>query len=86
MDLVAKVEEIQNRNGYTDQQMADIIGCSRPLYQRTRTRKISAGGRFLNGAIALLPSKVDRSSVVNRKTKETNINLKLNIDSNGKTR
>ena len=86
MELVKKVVDMQKRGGYTDQQMADMIGCSRPLYQRTRTGKIPAGGRFLNGAIALLSSKVEgnRSSVVNRKTKETDINLKLNIDSNGK--
>jgi len=84
MDIVAKVEEIQNRNGYTDQQMADIIGCSRPTYQRTRTRKIPEGSAFLKGAIKILFPEVNRSSVVNRKTKETDISLKLNIDSNGK--
>jgi imidazoleglycerol-phosphate dehydratase len=90
MDLVKKVVDIQKRGGYTDQQMADMIRCSRPTYQRTRARKISAGGRFLNGAIALLASKVEvnGSSVVNRKinrkTKETDISLKLNIDGSGK--
>jgi len=97
-EIIEKVEELQKESGYNDQQMADKIGCSRPLYQQTRTRKITAGGRFLNGAIALLSSKVEvssspvanrevkvnRSSAVNRKTKETNINLKLDIDSNGK--
>ncbi len=85
-ELIEKVEKLQKESGYNDQQMADKIGCSRPLYQQTRTRKITAGGRFLNGAIALLSSKVkvNRSSAVNRKTPETDISLELDIDSNGK--
>jgi len=97
-EIIEKVEKLQKESGYNDQQMADKIGCSRPLYQRTRTRKIAAGGRFLKGAIALLSSKVEvssssvanreikvnRSSAVNRKTKETDISLELDIDSNGK--
>ncbi len=97
-EIVEKIVELQKEGGYTDQQMADKIGGSRPLYQRTRTRKITAGGRFLKGAIALLSSKVEvssssvanrevkinRSYIVPRKTKETNINLKLDVDSNGK--
>ncbi|GAH80589.1 unnamed protein product, partial [marine sediment metagenome] len=91
MDLVKKVVDIQKRGGYTDQQMADMIGCSRITYQRTRTRKIPAGGAFLRGALIILSQEVNRSSqevnrssVVNRKTKETDISLELNIDSNGK--
>ncbi len=84
MDLVEEIAEMQKRDGYTDQQMADMIGCSRPTYQRTRTRKIPVGGIFPKGAITLLSPEVNRSFVVNRKTKETNINLELNIDSNGK--
>jgi imidazoleglycerol-phosphate dehydratase len=96
-EIVEKVEELQKEGGFNDQQMADKIGCSRPLYQRTRTRKITAGGRFLKGAIALLSSKVEASSssvanrevkvnrsfAVNRKTKETNISLELDIDGGG---
>jgi len=91
MDVLEKVVDLQNRKGYTDQQMADMIGCSRPTYQRTRTRKIPAGGAFLRGALIILSPEVNRSfrevnrsSVINRKTKETDISLELNIDSNGK--
>jgi imidazoleglycerol-phosphate dehydratase len=91
MDVVEKVVDLQNRKGYIDQQMADMIGCSRITYQRTRTRKIPAGGAFLRGALIILSQEVNRSSqevnrssVVNRKTKETDISLELNIDSNGK--
>lgn len=83
MDLVDRVGEIQKRNGYTDQQMAYIIGCSRPTYQRTRTRKIPEGSVFLQGAIKILFPEIDRVSVVNRETKETNIGLELNIDGSG---
>ena len=83
-EIVEKIEELQKEGGYTDQQMADKIGCSRPLYQRTRTGKIPVGSTFLKGAIPLVFPKVNRSSIVNRKTKETNINLKLDVDSNGK--
>jgi len=89
-EIVEKIGELQKEGGYTDQQMADKIECSRPLYQRTRTGKIPAGGAFLRGAIIILSPEVNRSSVVNRKTKvdrktkETDISLELNIDSNGK--
>ena len=83
MDIVDSVVEMQNRHGYTDQQMADIIGCSRPTYQRTRTRKIPAGGVFLRGAGHMLSTAVIRLSVVNRETTETNISLELNIDGSG---
>ncbi len=83
MELVDRIIDIQKTNGYTDQQMADAIGCSRPTYQRTRTRKIPEGSTFLKGAFKILNPEVNRVKEVNRKTKETNISLKLNIDSNG---
>jgi len=83
MELVDRIIDIQKTNGYTDQQMADAIGCSRPTYQRTRTRKIPEGSTFLKGALKILHPEVNRVKEVNRKTKETNISLKLNIDSNG---
>ncbi len=85
-DLLQKIIQIQNANGYSDQEMADKIGCSRPLYQRTRTEKIPVGGTFLKGAMALLASAVPegRKAAVKRDTKETNINIELNIDGTGK--
>jgi len=84
MDMVERVVEIQKRNGYTDQQIADAIGCSRPTYQRTRTRVIPAGGSFLRGAEQLISPTVNRLSVIKRETKETNISLELNVDGSGK--
>jgi len=85
-EILNKVAQIQNSNGYSDQQMAEKIGCSRPLYQRTRTGKIPVGGTFLKGAMKLLASAVPegRKSVIRRETKETNISLELNIDGSGK--
>ena len=48
--VLQKVIQLQESNGFSDQQMAEKIGCSRPLYQRTRTGKIPMGGTFLKGA------------------------------------
>jgi imidazoleglycerol-phosphate dehydratase len=84
--ILEKVVQLQNSKGYSDQQMAAKIGCSRPLYQRTRTGRVPVGGTFLKGAMKLLASVVpeSRTSVVNRETKETKISLELNIDGSGK--
>jgi imidazoleglycerol-phosphate dehydratase len=83
--VLQKIVQLQNTNGYSDQQMADKIGCSRPLYQRTRTGKIPMGGTFLKGAMDLLKSLVaeGRNTTIKRDTKETNINLELNLDGKG---
>jgi imidazoleglycerol-phosphate dehydratase len=83
--VLQKIIELQESNRFSDQQMAEKIGCSRPLYQRTRTGKITMGGTFLKGAMKLLESltSVGRKSIVKRDTRETNINLDLNIDGKG---
>ncbi len=85
-EVMAKVIQYQKDHGYSDQQMAEKIGCSRPLYQRTRTGRITVGGTFLKGAMKLLATSQagNRSSMVRRETKETNISLELNIDGTGK--
>jgi imidazoleglycerol-phosphate dehydratase len=84
MNPVAEAIEIQKRYGYSDQQMADLLGCSRVLYQRTRTGKIEAGGAFLKGMLRLLSPEANRSSVLERETGETHIRLQLGIDGTGK--
>jgi imidazoleglycerol-phosphate dehydratase len=91
VDLVDRIVAIQEEKGYTDQKMAEAIGCSRPTYQRTRTRKIPEGSIFLKGAINILYPEVtiNRKATINRgeinrETKETTISLKLDIDNNGK--
>jgi imidazoleglycerol-phosphate dehydratase len=85
-EVMEKIIRLQKDRGYSDQQMAEKIGCSRPLYQRTRTGRIPVGGTFLKGAMKLMALSVadSRNAVIKRETKETNINLELNIDGNGK--
>jgi imidazoleglycerol-phosphate dehydratase len=84
-NVLQKIIQLQNSKGYSDQQMAAMIGCSRPLYQRTRTERIPVGGTFLKGAMKLLADKhvEGRKAAVKRDTKETNISLELNIDGTG---
>ena len=57
-DILEKVVRIQNTQDYTDSEMAQKIGCSRPLYQRTRTGKVPVGGTFLRGAMQLIESDI----------------------------
>ena len=84
MDPLAEAIEIQKRYGYSDQLMAELLGCSRVLYQQTRTGKKEPGGAFLRGILRLLSTEANRSSVVQRETSETNISLQLVIDGIGK--
>jgi len=86
IEILNKIVQFQNAEGYTDEQMAEKIGCSRPLYQRTRTGKVPVGGTFLRGAMKLLASETDntRSAALNRETSETSITLELNLDGTGR--
>ena len=43
MELVETLKEIQKNNGYTDQEMAEKIGCSRPYYNQIRAGNVSMG-------------------------------------------
>lgn len=89
MDDIDRVREqivrYQADNNLSDQQMAELIGCSRPLYQRTRTSKVPLGGRFIKGAIKLLDEKQqdNRRNTVRRTTSETTIETMVNIDGTG---
>ena len=84
--LVEKVTQLQKSRGYTDQQMADAFGCNRRTYQQTRTGKMKVGNAYFSGAMKFLslyePER--RSSAIERKTKETDISLELDIDGTGK--
>ena len=84
--ILGKIVQLQQKSGVSDQQMAKRIGCSRPLYQRTRTGKIPIGGRFLKGAMKLLAAEIPagRKSIIKRGTRETSISLELDIDGSGK--
>jgi imidazoleglycerol-phosphate dehydratase len=86
--LVEEVKQIQKRQGYTDEQMANFIGCSRQTYFQTRTGKIKAGNVFFNGAMKFLSSVAEaaqekRSSVIKRQTSETSVSVELNVDGSG---
>ena len=85
-NILDKIVAYQKEHACSDLQMAEKIGCSRPLYQRTRTGRIAVGGTFLKGAMKLLaPSQTgNRCAVIKRETKETNINLELALDGSGK--
>src|SRR4030042_2063307 len=84
--LVERIIQIQNSRGYTDQQMADKVGCSRVTYQQTRTGRIKVGNAFFTGAMRFLASvgRLKRSSAIKRETEETNISLEIDIDGTGK--
>lgn len=83
--ILQQIIQLQNTNKWSDKEVADKIGCSRPLYQRTRTGKIPMGGTFIRGAMKVLAelNKGGRNAVIRRETKETNIVLELNIDGKG---
>ena len=85
-EILRKIIQLQEAGGYSDQQMARQIGCSRPLYQRTRTGKIPIGGSFLKGAMKLLTPQTTagRKASITRQTKETSIKMELDIDGKGR--
>jgi len=88
MDLVKTLEEIQKENGYTDLQMAGKLGYSRPYYNQIRAGNVAVSTLFRLKAVQAFPQIADklmagRSAAVNRKTKETNISLELNVDGSG---
>lgn len=84
-ELVKEVVEMQKSQGYTDQQMADSLGCSRLTYIKTRTGKVKVGNAFFRGAVRLLSPAVEarRTALVQRETGETNINVELSLDGSG---
>jgi len=83
MEVVEALKEIQKSNGYTDQQMAGKIGCSRPYYNQIRVGNASMGLLLRLKVIQAFPQIAARFSIVKRETKETNISLELNIDGSG---
>lgn len=83
--LLEAVKKYQASNQLSDRQMAEKLGCSRVLYQQTRTGKTKIGDAFIRGATKLFSGQPfdNRKSVINRKTNETEINLELAIDGQG---
>jgi imidazoleglycerol-phosphate dehydratase len=88
-DVLRQIINLQNERGYSDNEMAARIGCSRPLYQRTRTGKVPVGGTFLKGAMRLLAedeasANAGRRASLTRHTSETDIEISLEIDGRGR--
>jgi len=83
MGLVETVKEIQKKNGYTDQEMADIIGYSRTRYNQICKGNVPVSPLFRLKVNQVLPLLVKRVFTVDRETGETNISLELNIDGSG---
>ena len=89
--LIDSVLQFQKRGSYTNDQMADFIGCTRQTYGKVRNAglngEIAASPTFLWSAMQFLRGKGNknggRSSAIERKTSETNISLELNIDGSG---
>jgi imidazoleglycerol-phosphate dehydratase len=84
--VLQQIIQLQKDKSYSDQRMADMIGSSRPLYQRTRTGRIPMGSTFLRGAMKILAdtNTPGRKATIKRSTKETNIDLEFSIDGKGK--
>ena len=87
--LIDSVLQFQKRDGYTNEQMAGFIGCTRQTYGNVRNAglngEITASPAFLWSAMQFLRGTANkgRSSVIERKTRETDIRLELNIDGSG---
>lgn len=54
-NLVSTLRGIQKAEGLSDMEMAKRLGCSRQLYQMTRTGKIPLGKKILTGISAAFP-------------------------------
>jgi len=95
--IVAKAKRIQEINGYSDPEMADLIGCTRTTYNQIKNGRKLAGAVFYRGILTFLGKNGNglftlndegntnggRSRRVPRKTKETDIDLELNLDGSG---
>ncbi len=53
--FINELVNIQETNHYSDGKMAELIGCSRQLYQATRNGKITVGLTILRGGIKAFP-------------------------------
>jgi imidazoleglycerol-phosphate dehydratase len=99
--IIDKAKQIQESNGYSDTEMANLIGYTRrETYNQIKNGMKPVGTVFYRGILTWLenngkglPAIKDEednnggrySPPINRKTKETNINLELNIDGSGKS-
>lgn len=53
--LITRLREIQQREGYTNFQMAEKLGCSGQLYRDTKSGSLPVGLTLLKGAVKAFP-------------------------------
>jgi len=53
--LIARLEDIQQAHGWTDQEMADRLGIHRTFWTLTRSGQRRPGTKFLRGVISAFP-------------------------------
>ena len=53
--FIDELVNIQKRSGYSDREMAVIIGCHRTLYQKVRTGKAKVSDDFLRDSLRAFP-------------------------------
>ncbi|MBA7627686.1 hypothetical protein ES703_35153 [subsurface metagenome] len=58
-----KLKQFQSVNGLTDLEMAQRIGCSRQLYQKTRTEQTPLGIKILRGVINAFPEELSKDAI-----------------------
>jgi len=54
-ELIGKLKYMQVQEGLTDKEMAIRLGCSRQLYQMTRTGKVPPGNKIIKGISTSFP-------------------------------
>lgn len=57
-ELIEKLKQIQGQQALTDGQMAEKLGCTRQLYQATKTGRIPIGLTILKGATKAFPEVI----------------------------
>jgi len=53
--LITKIKTLQLKERMSDREMAERLGCTRQLYQMTRTGKIPPGNKIIKGISAAFP-------------------------------
>lgn len=62
-NFIDKLKQVQSANGLTDLEMAQRLGCSRQLYQKTRTEQIPLGIKILRGVISAFPGELSKNAI-----------------------
>jgi len=55
LTLIAKIRDIQSQKGLPDKEMAKRLGCSRQLWQMTRTGKTPIGSKIMKNVSKAFP-------------------------------